>query len=155
MVPRARTSDRTLWVVLAVTAALVAVALAAVLTRGGAPRMDPATPAGTVQLYAEAVLDGDTPTAAALLAPTATEGCGVDGAGIVPDGTRVALVSTRERATSADVTVDLSTTSGGGLFGASEYSYEAVFTLVREGDAWLITSGPWELSVCPEPAESE
>lgn len=60
--------DRILIVILSIIAVLVAVALAAVFFRGQPELLDEGTPAGVVQRYAAAVLDGDEAAAAGYLA---------------------------------------------------------------------------------------
>ena len=60
--------DRILISVLSVIACLVLAALAAVFFRGQPEPLDEGTPAGVVQRYAAAVLDGDETTAAGYLA---------------------------------------------------------------------------------------
>lgn len=143
--------DRTLFAILAALAVLVIVALAVVFTRGEPAPLDAATPAGTVQRYAAAVIDGDEKAAAAHLSEAARKRCGAAERHVV-DKLRITLVGTTERADSADVRVLITFIQGGGPFGSSEYQEEDVFDLVRTGDKWLIERAPWQLSVCPGPA---
>ena len=63
---------------------------------------------------------------------------------------RVALVSTTERDTTADVVVSISHTNVGGPFGSAEYASEESFDLRLVEGKWLISDAPWPLVVCPE-----
>lgn len=143
--------DRILLAILAALAVLVIVALAVVFTRGDPVPLDPGTPAGVVQRYAAAVIDGDETAAAAYLSAAARKRCGEGGRSGL-DRLRVTLAGTTERADSADVRVLITFIEGGGPFGSSEYQTEGVFDLVKTGDGWLIDRAPWELAVCPGPA---
>ncbi len=139
--------DRALIVVLAVTALLVVIALVVVFVRSAPAQLDPDTPEGVVQRYATAVLSGDEDAALALLSSAARAECDEV---VEPwtDGMRVTLVSSTERATTADVRVDIITSSGGGLFGGTEYTERGTFELVRSGGEWRIETAPWQLSIC-------
>jgi hypothetical protein len=150
--------DRTLITVLAIIAGLVAVALAVVFFRGQPEPLPDSTPAGVVQRYAAAVLDGD---------EAATRRYSTDGRYGTgqPDGPctrmerpaagalRVTLVSTVEHADTAEVHVVLATSNGGGPFGNSEYETEAVFNLERVNGNWLVATAPWQFTICPVPAK--
>ena len=146
----AGTKDRTLIVILSTIAALVLIALVVVFTRGEPEALDPSTPAGVVQAYTAAVIDGDEDAAAEFLTAEASVGCGPVDHGST-NNLRVVLVSTTVRPSSADVVVSLVTSFNDGPFGASEYEFESNFDLVRVDGAWLIDSAPWELSICPNP----
>ncbi|MHA6667407.1 nuclear transport factor 2 family protein [Homoserinimonas sp. A447] len=140
--------DRTLLGVLAVIAVLVVVAVVVVFTRGTPELHDPGTPERAVQEYAAAVIDGDFEAARELLAPAPAEDC-VD---FGPKATdlRLTLVETRERGETATVTVLVASGYSGGPFGGSGYEYEEAFQLEHSGDDWLISSAPWEFTVCPK-----
>lgn len=139
--------DRTLIVILSVIGALVVIALIVVFTRGEPEQLDESTPAGVVQRYAAAVIEGDEEAAIAYLVPELADSCERIETGPVRD-MRVTLVSTTEREDTADVRVLIVTSYDGGLFGSSEYEEEAVFDLVAHGDGWLIETAPWSLAVC-------
>lgn len=141
--------DRTLLVVLLAVAALVVLALVVVFTRGTAPPIDASTPAGVVQRYTEAVIAGDERAAREHLVADAREGCEPTDPGTFDD-VRVTLGSTTERDDTADVEVFVITSSGGGLFGPSEYREEAMFDLVREDSGWVIETAPWQFAVCTQ-----
>lgn len=141
--------DRTLLVVLLAVGALVVLALVVVFTRGTAQPLDASTPAGVVQRYTEAVMAGDERAARDHLVAEAREGCERIDTGTFDD-VRVTLGSTTERDGDADVEVFVITTSGGGLFGPSEYREEATFDLVREGADWVIETAPWQFAVCEQ-----
>ncbi|MBC7441795.1 MAG: hypothetical protein H7311_04620 [Ramlibacter sp.] len=142
--------DRTLIILLSVIAVLVMVALVVVFTRGEPEALDPGTPEGVVQGYATAVIEGDEQAAGEYLTEDAFAGCDTFDRGPT-DGLRVTLVSTTERADSADVKVSIVTSSGNGPFGADEYESEGVFDLVKADQRWLIVDAPYELAICPNP----
>ncbi|GAA3866240.1 hypothetical protein GCM10022381_07350 [Leifsonia kafniensis] len=147
------THDRTLGVILAVIAGLVIVAVAVVLSRGEPKLLDAATPPGVVQRYSAALIDGDETAAQQYLTPAVREQCDrLDS--VYTDNLRVALVSTTERADSADVKVSLITSSEGGLFGPSEYETAEKFSLAKIDGAWLIDTTPWQLTICSNAAGS-
>ncbi|TFD01886.1 hypothetical protein E3T28_06375 [Cryobacterium sinapicolor] len=142
--------DRTLIVLLSVIGALVVIALIVVFTGGEPARLDADTPEGVVQAYSAAVIDGDEQAAGGYLAEGAFEGCEDFDRGPT-DNMRITLVSTTERAESADVKVAIVTSYGSGPFGADEYETQGVFDLVLVDDTWLIDDAPYELSICPNP----
>ena len=148
-----RRPDRTLLAILAAIAVLVVVALIVVFTRGEPTPVDEATPAGVVQRYSAAAIAGDEAAAAAYLTDAVKTRCNT--VERMPGGNnlRVTLVSTTERPASADVQVLITVSEGGGPFGSAEYQVEDVFDLVKTGDKWLIENAPWQLTVCPNPAE--
>ena len=135
--------------ILIVIAALVVVALVVVFSRGAPERLDRGTPAGVVQAYASAVLDGDESTAAGYLTENAVADCESYGGSVADDDLRITLVRSVERGDSADVTVSVASSTDTGPFGASEYQTEEVFRLVRVTDGWKIDSAPWRFAVCP------
>ncbi|WP_331457490.1 hypothetical protein [Arthrobacter sp. EPSL27] len=150
--PARHRPDRTLYAILAAIAVLVVVALIVVFTRGEPAPVDEATPAGVVQRYSAAAIEGDEAAAAAYLTDAAKSRCSGYMERMPGDNLRVTLVSTTERPTSADVRVLITVSEGGGPFGSAEYQIEDVFDLVKTGDKWLIDSAPWQLTVCPVPA---
>ncbi|MBT2522406.1 hypothetical protein [Arthrobacter sp. ISL-28] len=140
--------DRILIVILSIIAVLVAVALAAVFFSGQQELLDEGTPAGVVQRYAAAVLDGDEAAAAGYLAERSGRQCSPTNRRTA-GGMRVTLVSTTERDTSADVRVAISISNGAGPFGSQEYETEDVFDLVKVNGRWLVEAAPWQLTICP------
>lgn len=139
-----RTLDKTLVAILAVVAAVVALALAVVLLRGTPSTIDEATPEGVVQAYSTAVISDDRASALSHLPQDLANNCDA----VVPiTGIRVTLVSSTIQKDSATVRVLITTNEGGGPFGASEYSNEDAFTLTNDG-GWVITTTPWQLTVC-------
>ncbi|KGJ72920.1 hypothetical protein GY21_12210 [Cryobacterium roopkundense] len=143
-------TDRTLLVIVGAVVIIVIVALAVVFSRGAPQQLDGATPEGTVQRYATALLEGDEATAALYLSPAALASCertDRSSTGRVS----VSLVSTTVRDDTADVTVSITTSYEGGPFGSSDYETEGVVDLVKTDGAWRIDSAPWELTVCPNP----
>lgn len=109
---------------------------------------EPGTPEATVQDYIQAVMDGDTESAAGLFA----SGSSCDADDIDRDRTdqpaRVGLRSTDVEDGTAQVEVEIVFSSAGGPFDTYEYSQEETFELVREGDRWLITDEPWPMFFC-------
>ncbi|WP_427017753.1 hypothetical protein ACQCSX_03815 [Pseudarthrobacter sp. P1] len=128
-------------------AALVIVALAVVLTRGEPAQLDESTPAGVVQRYSAAVIAGDESAAAAYLTDDVRAGCDRLEQLAAQDLT-VTLVSTKERAGSADVTVSIASSTGDGPFGVPQSEYEDVFSLVKTEASWRIDTAPWQLTIC-------
>jgi hypothetical protein len=145
--PAAGKPDRILIAILSAIALLVVVALAVVFTRGAPAALDASTPQGVVQRYSTAVIDGDTATANSYLTEAAKSVCrGYYESG--PRPVRVVLISTTERADSAQVRVSLVSSGGGGPFGPSEYEMEDRFALVKSGASWLIEQAPYRLVSC-------
>ena len=116
----ARRPDRILLALVGVVVVLVVVALAVVFTRGGPAPLDEASPAGVVQRYSSAVIEGDTSTAQSYLTEGAKSRCRGTYTGDPPPA-RIVLVSTTERTDSATVKVSIVRSSQGGPFGPSEY----------------------------------
>lgn len=144
--------DRTLLVILGVIAALVIIALVVVFSRGEPEPLDESTPAGVVQRYSAAVIDGDEEAAKEYLVAELADDCLRMEPGPV-ESMRVTLVDTEEREDSADVRVLIAVSyGGGGILGSDEYQEDAVFDLVREGDDWRIETAPWQLTIC-QPTE--
>ena len=139
--------NRILVIIGAFIAVLVVAALAVVLSRGEPVLLDESTPQGVVQRYSAAVIEGDEPAAAAYLTERTRTQC-VEFQGASSGSLRVTLVSTTERASSADVRVLIVTSNGSGPFGNSEYETEDVFDLVKSDGKWLIDSAPWQLRAC-------
>lgn len=141
--------DRTLIGILALIAVLVVVALVVVFTRGMPEPLEPGTPERAVQDYTTAVINGDREAASALLSPSWKDECEATGYGSEAADVRITLVKTRERDSTATVTVSITAGLNGGPFGGTGYEYEEDFQLDRDGNGWLITTAPWELAVCP------
>ena len=143
----ARRPDRILLTLAGVVVLLVVVALAVVFTRGEPAPLDEASPAGVVQRYSKAVVDGDTSTARTYLTEGAKSRCSGMYTG-EPAPARVVLISTTERADSATVRVSIVRSSQGGPFGPSEYEMEDVFSLLKVDGKWLIDQPPYPLMAC-------
>jgi hypothetical protein len=138
--------NRILLIILGVIAALVILALVVVLGRGEPMQQDESTPAGIVQRYSAAVIDGDETGAMAYLTQEVRDQCERMEQFGATQGIAITLVSTKERSNSADVTVSIASASNG-PFGAQS-SYEDVFGLVKANGDWRIQSAPWQLTVC-------
>lgn len=149
-----KSPDRTLQVIIGVIIALVLLALVVVFTRGAPRQLDPSSPAGVVQRYSEAAITGDESAAEAYLTEAALARCS-SMASAVPDNIRVVLLSTNERADSADVKVSVVRSYAGGPFGSAESESDGVFDLVRVDGRWRIDNTPWQLTVCPPNEESQ
>lgn len=147
MTDAARKPDRIILVLLGIIGLLVVVALAVVFSRGDPAPLDEASPAGVVQGYSTAVIDGDIATAETYLSDSAREACRGSFSG-EPRPARVVLVSTTERDQSATVRVSIVNSSQGGPFGPSEYEMEDVFTLVKADGNWKISQVPYPLMAC-------
>lgn len=139
--------DRVLIAIVSAIALLVVVALAVVFTRGKPEDFDESTPQGVVQRYSSAVIEGDTATASSYLTEAARSLCtGYHESG--PPPTRVVLISTTERDTSALVKVSVIASGSGGPFGPSEYETEDRFSLVKTDGTWLVDQAPYQLQSC-------
>jgi hypothetical protein len=146
--PHARRS-RILMVSLAVAVAVVVlIALIAVFVQREPVQYAEDTPEGVVQRYAQAVVDGDVDTALTYLVDDTADDC--DRIPVDTQDRRVTLLQTTERDDTARVEVLVATVYGSGPLGPSEYESEGAFDLVKEGDAWLIRTAPWELVVCAQ-----
>lgn len=130
-----------------VVALLVVVALGVVFTRGEPAPLAGASPAGVVQRYSRAVIDGDIPGAEALLTAGARSRCYGSYSG-EPRPSRVVLISTTERTDSATVRVSIVRSPQGGPFGPSEYEMEDAFSLLKVNGQWMIDQVPYPLMAC-------
>lgn len=143
----ARKPDRILIAIVSAIALLVIVALAVVFTRGEPKVLDEATPAGVVQRYSTAVIDGDMTTADSYLTEAARQRCSRYFG--TPQATRVVLISTSERADSATVKVSIVNSSPeGGPYGPSEYEMEDAFSLMKVNGKWMVDRVPEPLASC-------
>ncbi|MEW1806321.1 hypothetical protein [Arthrobacter sp. SLBN-53] len=143
----ARRPDRILLALVGVVVVLVVVALAVVFTRGGPAPLDESSPAGVVQRYSKAVIDGDLTAAGSYLTEGARSRCSGNYPG-EPRPARVVLVSTTERTDSATVRVSIVHSSQGGPFGPSEYETEDAFSLLKVNGKWMIDQPPYPLVAC-------
>lgn len=109
------------------------------LTRGPA-EFDPGSPEGTIQLYIEALVEGDFDTAASFW-----DESGCFPASSIPSGgspgASASLVRVEGNDIEATVVVRLTESSPDPLGGL--YDYEEWFTLVRRGDSWQIRQPSW------------
>lgn len=135
-------SNSTRWYLGAV-AAIVAIAIAVVLT-GTAPTAYPVgSPEATVQAYLEAVIDDDFAAAQALVTESGKEEC--DGFIGSDNGLQRARIS--DANTSGDIAlveVTLSWSGGADAF-ASEYSENSRFELTMTETGWMVDRLPWSL----------
>ncbi|WP_235563963.1 hypothetical protein [Arthrobacter sp. Soil763] len=138
--------DKVLLGIVAAIGVLVVVALAVVFLRGEAPELDPGSPAGVVQRYSKAVIEGDAAAAGAYLSADARSRC--DNYYGKAQASSVVLISTTERGETATVRVSIVRGTGEGPFGPAEYAEEAAIGLVKSGGTWLINDLPYSLQTC-------
>lgn len=142
-----RSPERVLLVVVAgiVLVAVVAAVLAALRSE---PSYGRGTPERTVQRYLTAILEGDSSTAAGLLAedsPCAEEELRQT---YRPDDVRIVLVGTTVEGGGESARVQVKIVhSDSGLF-YEEYDEEHVFELTRSGEEWRIEGAPWPVYEC-------
>lgn len=137
--------------VLPVAGAVGVIALVVIGLSRGPAELDPATPAGTVQLYIQALVDGDFETASSYWA---TDGCFPESStptGGAPE-VSASLVRVDGNDTQADVVVKLTETSGDPMGGL--YEYEEWFALVNQDETWKIRQPSWPYydQLCEEQA---
>lgn len=133
-------------VVLAVVAAaVIAIAIVAgvISANRATPTLDPNTPAGTVQLFVQAIMDEDDVAAVALLDPDLQ--CTAPLIEIYrPDGVVVDVISAEESAKTASVVLELTERDGPW----NSWSHREHFDLIRADAGWLITGSPWPVYSC-------
>lgn len=136
------------WVAVGIVALLVGVGLV-VGTLQDVPAGDPGTPEGTVQVYAQAVIDGRWVEARDLLASDIRADCGVADFrnSWVAQPLSVRLEEVRTTDTGAEVEVQLRALAGPDPFGTDYLSTE-VFDLVQEDGQWRLTGSPWPVYEC-------
>jgi len=139
--------NRVLAAVVGVVVLLAAIA-GVVAARRTAPTLDPDTPQGVVQEYLKAVLAGDYPAAAGLLA--SSSGCTLSDVSSVTVSTsaRIVLTDTVVDGDTAVVTVDVTEGAVSGPFGDSGYTHTERIVVERDGGAWKIAGSPWLLYPC-------
>ena len=138
--------DRTLMAILIVVGLLVAIALVVVLVRSTVREsLDPSTPEGVVQRYAQAVIDGDDEAATEYLTGRSDD-CDYYDRGST--NLRLTFESTKINGDEAVVLVSISSSYGGDPFSNYEYSYDDEFRLVKAGESWLIETAPYEFLSC-------
>ena len=103
-------------------------------------QLDPNTPEGTVQVYLQALSDGDYEGAFAVLDPEFYEGCDAGSLATYRQEGFTARIEDRERPTDTDETfVGVTMTFGdGGAFGSQWTNYQS-FSVVRHDGSWWIT----------------
>ncbi|MDQ0756256.1 hypothetical protein [Arthrobacter sp. B3I4] len=141
-----RRPDRVLLGIVAAIVALVVLALAVVFLRGEPQQLDPSSPAGVVQRYSKAVIDADPVAADAYLTDNVRSRCANFYGNV--QASRVVLLGTTERESTATVRVSIVHAAPDGPFGPSEYAEEAAIGLVRVDGKWLINDLPYSLQTC-------
>lgn len=139
--------NRILALLVGVVVVLAGVAGTVVANRS-TPTLDLNTPEGTVQAYLQAVVDGDSATAADLLSPSSDCEASDVASAYAPSSARIVLERTTGDADRAVVTVDITEGSGDGPFGGSGYSHSERLAVEREDGVWKITGAPWPLYSC-------
>lgn len=132
---------------LVIAVVLVAASAGVVVANRSTPTLDPDTPEATVQQYLQAVLDGDFPAAADLLAGSSDCDTSDVAQAYLPESARIVLDRTTVDGDRAVVTLDVAD-GGGGPFGDSGYSRTERVSLALEDDAWKITGSSWLLYTC-------
>ena len=102
--------------------------------------LDPDTPEGTVQIYLQAISDGDFEGAFEVLDPEFYEGCDASSLATHRQEVFTARIEDNGQPVSGDTAfVGVSMTFGdGGAFG-SQWTTEEVFTVVSHDGSWSIT----------------
>ncbi|MCH8982469.1 MAG: hypothetical protein IH943_00030 [Acidobacteria bacterium] len=145
---------RTWWI--AGSAAAVVLVLVAVALNRDPVQLDPSSPEGTVQLYLQAISDGDYKEAFSLLHPDDSEGC--DAADLAVAAQTDPFTATLGAAEIVDdiafVDVSINEGSSPGPFDAGGGGYSELFVLEEVEGQWLITGEPWPYFKwrCEEPA---
>ena len=115
------------------------------------------TPERAVQLYLEAVTDGDFEAAHNLLSTELKERCPVENlvSRSYPvrqlEDSRITLEGTELFGDKTIVTARITTIRSNSPFGSSENSYSQRFTLFEEDGGWRFTSDPWPYQGCMKP----
>lgn len=144
-------STRARWAVgVTAVAALVSLAVAAVLLRGGVTDFGPATPEGTAQGYLQAMLDGDHRGALDYLTPELREACRAEARRAwVPESARVALAATLVEGDHAEVDVVITELDAPSPFEPGDlHSVDVTLVMERSGDGWSISERPWPMWGC-------
>ena len=133
--------DRNLpsWV-LPVAGVVMVVALVAIGLARGPADLEPSTPEGTVQLYVQALVEGDFETASSYWSDVGCIPTSTVPTGGAPD-VSATLMGVDGNDIEASVTVRLTENSQdplGGLFEYDEY-----FSLIRNGEEWTIRQPAW------------
>ncbi len=127
------------WVLPSVGALAVILLVAIGLTKGPAD-LDPETPEGTVQLYIQALVEGDFETAASYWATEACLPDSITPTGGAPD-VSASLVSVDGNDIQAEVVVHLTESTVDPMGGLLEY--EEWFSLVYQDGSWKIRQPSW------------
>ncbi|OIQ80729.1 hypothetical protein GALL_375100 [mine drainage metagenome] len=137
-------ANRILLVIVGLT--IIAAIAASIFGARSVKQLDRHTPAGAVQAYLSATLNGRNDVAAKYLAPDSP--CKVEDLDRVYINTssRVTLVDTQLEGSLATVRVSVETPTGGPFesFNTESHSYR----LVQVNDHWLLSGIPWPLWDC-------
>ena len=140
-----KSPNRVLTIIIGLVIAAVAIVSILSTTRSTVV-ISPTTPAGAVQVYLKAVLDGKNAEAAKILSPDSV--CKITDLDrvYVVNTPRVDLVSSMIQGITAEVRVKVEIPSGGpfGDFMTEDHT----FRLVNSGGTWLLTGIPWPLYNC-------
>lgn len=142
-----RVKDRPLLVGAVVILVVLALAVIAIAVGGRTISLDPDSPEGVVQRYTQAVIDGDRPTAEALLADG--DRCDSYQDPYMDTDIRVTLGDVRITGDTAVVEVTVGY-GGGDPFAPYDYSDRSRFLLTNVDGAWLIDETPWPFWICIE-----
>lgn len=108
--------------------------------------IDRSTPAGSVQVYLNAILSGKNAQAAKMLSPDSV--CTADDIdrAYVVETARVLLVDSTIEGTTAEVRVRVEIPSGGPI--GDFMTEDHTLRLSKDGGSWLLTGVPWPLFDC-------
>ena len=119
----------------------------------------PGLPEAAVQAYLRALDEDDFQTAYDLLSSELQSRCSIEdmfggnrSGWWRLHGRRITLEDTRAFDETTFVTVKIARSSGGGLFGPSEYSFEESFALRQFDGHWKFSQNPWPGFDCARPA---
>jgi hypothetical protein len=138
-----------LLITMGAVALVVLVSLIVIFTRGAATQLDPASPEGVTQRFAQAVLDDDLVAARALLTPELAKTCTPEIAQ-ADRGVSVSLLRSEISGDEATVYAEIVIPSGSGLFGPNDYVNRVTFGLEKTDGVWGISDAPWQFVICEE-----
>ena len=147
----------------AVLAVLLAASIIVALARGES-EFDPGSPEHTVQRYVKALVESDFDTAESLWSPELREDCSFDdfllntkrGLDLM-SGARITLDDVQTIGETTIVSVRVTRTTGGGIFGPSERVSSYDYTVRKFDGDWRIIDHTWPADRCirshsaPEP----
>ena len=155
--------ERTWTIAAGAVIGLLLIASIVVSLMRGETDFDPGSPPAVVQQYVRALAEEDFDAARALWSPDLRERCSLET--FVTDSrydvermaeSRYTLGGVRIAGETASVELEITHTSGGGIFGPSEYSRTSHYSLRSYDGSWLVTdhTDPWIECVSNHPTPS-